>query len=131
MTEKEILKGNKLIAEFMGGKYNSQLRFNISQDEIWLPIHGICNYARDKGKKLKYFSSWDWLMPVVEKIESLPDINQAGICVLIEHSYCRIYLDNWGKYTDVAQYVTKKDKLGAVYQAVVKFIKWYNENKQK
>jgi len=51
---------NKLIAEFMGlvvsdsANYTSELHTNVDVD-------------------LKYHTSWDWLMPVVEKINDLTD----------------------------------------------------------
>lgn len=47
------MRDNKLIAEFMG----------VDQVDIdtWL----------ETNSNLKYHTSWDWLMPVVEKIESL------------------------------------------------------------
>ena len=105
----ETIENNKLIAEFM------EINTSIPHDRQHIYLYDI---------------SWDWLMPVVEKIESLPLINDAGICVLIEHSYCRIYLDNWGEYTTVAENATKKNKLSAVYLSVIEFIKWYNQNKE-
>jgi len=48
---------NKLIAEFMGMKYSDERSFN---DGKW--THSI----RSLGK---FRTSWDWLMPVVQKIE--------------------------------------------------------------
>ena len=123
MTTQEIIEGNKLIAKFMGLSYCTKYQY-----EGWYKNsehnHRICDFDG-----LKFNSSWDWLMPVVNKIESLPLINDAGLCVLIEHSYCRIYLDNWGEYTTVVEKEKKKDKLNAVYLSIVEFIKWYNQNK--
>ena len=55
MNSIEILEGNKLIAEFLNQKLPSNSDF-----DIYL-----------------YHSSWDWLIPVVEKIESLTPIEGA------------------------------------------------------
>ncbi|BAQ92990.1 hypothetical protein [uncultured Mediterranean phage uvMED] len=58
-------KTNRLIAEFMGldtevfksGKVNYYYYDKVSKQEIFLEAH-----------ELSYDVSWDWLMPVVEKI---------------------------------------------------------------
>lgn len=68
MTQDEIIKRNKAIAEFMGAKYKKDVSFDLSFDEVFLPMHGICNYGTielGKGKILKYHSSWQWLMPAM------------------------------------------------------------------
>ena len=58
-------QNNKLIAEFMGldtevfksGKVNYYYYDKVSKQEIFLEAH-----------ELSYNVSWDWLMPVVQKI---------------------------------------------------------------
>lgn len=121
-NEVDTTENNKLIAEFMGGLYNNQARLSLQSNEIWLPYHGVCNYKNNNGKCLKYHSSWDWLMEVVEKIESL------GHRVIIGFSgsknYCEIGLNNFFIQ------IFEETKIEAVYQAVVEFIKWYNAAKE-
>ena len=52
-------KNNKLIAEFMGYTHP----FNdITDATLYLVSHGTFN-----SSELKYDTSWDWLMPVVNK----------------------------------------------------------------
>ena len=58
MTEQDIIDGNLLIAKFMGAA-----------------PHGIADAVRfpNSAKRyfpehLKYYSSWSWLMPVIERI---------------------------------------------------------------
>ena len=59
-------KDNKLIAEFMGldtemfksGKVNYYYYDKVSKQEIFLESH-----------ELHYNVSWDWLIPVIEKIQ--------------------------------------------------------------
>lgn len=53
---------NEMIAEFMGGK-TTTIMHTVKID------HGIYHVS-----KLRYHTSWDWLMPVVEKIERLEAI---------------------------------------------------------
>jgi len=121
MKNQTILEGNKLIAEFMGGKYYKDVTFKIQSDEIWLPIHGIVKCATiesGKGRIIQYHTSWDWLMPVVEKIEKL------GVKLEIVGHICRI------TYNSSYSYVISENipKIEAVYNAIIEFIKWYNEN---
>lgn len=110
MTEQEIQEGNKLIADFMGVKFD---------------IHGeITGKHGVIVKGSRYHSSWDWLMPVVEKIEQiLPDDS----VVTIEYKDCYIpVLEDDDSFTIQGNGLTK---IEAVYNAVVEFIKWYNIQK--
>ena len=124
MTKEEILEGNKLIAEFMGGTFK-----NISSKDIavsWVSIHmkdDDVNFQEEdypekphngscwKFNELKYHSSWDWLMPVVEKIEK---------------TYA--YVDIKGCAVNISTIVetSAPTKIEAVYMACVEFIEWYN-----
>lgn len=121
----DVLESNKLIAEFMGAKYDKDTRFPMHQDDLWLPIHGICNYTTievGRGKTLRYHNSWDWLMPVVEKIESLlPDDS----IVTIEYKDCLIPILNDQEPFTI--HTNRDTKLEAVYYAVLQFIQWYNQ----
>ena len=121
---KNVTENNKLIAEFMGGLYNNQSMLSLQSNEIWLPYHGVCNYKSDNGKRLKYHSDWNWLMPVVEKIESL------GNDILITSNYIQITYNKGEKF--IAIELEGNIKIFAVYDACIEFIKWYNEqNKNK
>ena len=111
-----ILENNKLIAKFMGGKQTDRGYF--------IPYWCIVNMASidlGRGKISKYHTSWDWLMPVVEKIESLGynlHISKKGIM-----------LTEGGLLTPgICFYSEGRDtKLQGVYRCVVDFIKWYNK----
>ena len=102
---------NKLIAEFIGYKEY------VNEGAIQL-------YIKDKVVKsigqLDFHSDWNWLMQVVEKIESL------GYRVTIVRHICRIDL------TEESKLIISEDikKIEAVYTACLEFIKWYNKQNQ-
>lgn len=100
--EKEILEGNKLIAEFEGR------------------INELCHH-NNTSSPYDYDKSWDWLMPVVERIDSRTPYDP---CVTIEYNWCSIKMLNGGFNIEVVG----NSRIEATYKAVVDFIKWYNEN---
>ena len=101
---------NKLIAEFMGAKYDKDTTFPIHKDDLWLPVHGIVRFtAINNGKTINYHKSWDWLMPVVSKCYEYGE------------------LDNHYREEIVASLSGVID-IEDTYKAVVDFVKWYNDN---
>lgn len=119
IEEKEILEGNRLIAEFMGGKYDKDTNFPIHPNDIWLPTHGIVNYTTINigyGKILLYHSSWDWLIPVIKKIREIINVE--------------LNVDSFEEIRERKLTLNPYDyNIEQVYKAVVEFIKWYNQNK--
>lgn len=120
---------NKLIAEFMGFKPNKSTGFEVLYNEKTCEVLD----------KLKYHTDWNWLMEVVEKIESLKPIeflsgrSWIGFDVRIyktfntQTNYCTIkYLKESGDMT-ISNGFSKNNKIEAVYNACVEFIKWYND----
>ena len=101
---------NKIIAEFMGYIKHTQTKAYLTTDGYF--------HERD----LKFHKDWNWLMEVVEKIESLG--YKVDILKWENSQYCGIYLN--GKKISGNETNTK---IEAVYNACVEFIKWYNENK--
>ena len=55
------MENNKLIAEFMGVKFDKGTFYNMGYD-----IFSNGNLYR--SHELKYHTDWDWLMPVVNRI---------------------------------------------------------------
>ena len=80
---------NELIAEFMGPQ--------------------ACYYRQGNRKVYEYDTSWDWLMPVVEKIGNLYDGRSMVNCEIF-------HLSLFAERPDI-------------YKAVIEFIKWYNDQK--
>jgi len=96
----ERIENNKLIAEFMG--YNVEYVNN----ERYFTLDDMLEVLSDE--EIHYHSSWDWLMPCIQKILSLD-------------------------YTmeDMEKYYTIIDNIpdiNSTYKSVIDFLKeWYNE----
>lgn len=126
MTDKEIQECNKLIAEFM----INDKGVLITPDCEYMTGNIIKSYdtIMDEEDELDYHSSWDWLMPVVEKIESLKGDNWI-VLVTIKHCQCSIKYFHLYKEKRVEFITGCSTKRKAIYKVVVEFIKWYNKNK--
>ena len=120
-----IIENNKIIAEFMGYVKNcsdKDFTFYTHPDGKGIIIRSHHDCDRFISHKLMeargfiFHRSWDWLLEVVEKIESL------GYRIEIVKHICRIYLSN--KETIIISENTPK--IEAVNIACVEFIKWYN-----
>lgn len=85
-------------------------------------------FMQGLGSKLideTFNESWDWLMEVVEKIEDLQQ-GRFQIDILQEGSVVRDRSKELFRYS--VPYTKFQTKIEAVYNAVVAFIKWYNQN---
>lgn len=134
MRYKEQQESNKLIAQFMGGKITHTKDYEMPHGshstgtiEYWDGIRSVPTDGYEDAKMgiFGYNWSWDWLMPVVEKIESLG----TGY-VMTENNKCEIVitLDNKGKKHFSNRFI-ENSKIESTYLGVVEFIKWYNQNK--
>ena len=132
MTREEIIEGNKLIAKFEGAEELDKSSGLLDSSLCLDMLHPIKNKKEYISlTELKYHSSWDWLMPVVEKIESTDPL---GGIVMIQQGMCRITSrmlgDNSIKASNDNYFLLGvKGKLLSTYKSVVEYIKWYNENK--
>ncbi len=105
-------ENNKIIAEFMG----------IIPNEA-----GVYHVSKHKGYSLEnllYHTSWDWLMPVVEKIERLNYDFQIGGGIGVAR-IVDVGLDRTEVMREIE--VSYPTKLEATYNAVVEFINQYNK----
>lgn len=124
MNTLETLEGNKLIAEFMDVT-------RIENGSYDLPQFGRVfagNYKTEYiAQELKYHVSWDWLMPVVNKIENTL-IDEDYPMVIISGDTCEIECPEFAR-----DMKTWKDgeKQSSTYWMVLRFIEWYNENKEE
>lgn len=129
MKTNEITENNKLIAEFLE-LLTKDNEGNIKEDINFFNFH----------------TDWNWLMKVVEKIESLNmgtlEINSLGnendagfdstfrnANVVFRIEYKDVHIDLvgdmqiWEGWKNINKY---NSKIEAVYNACVEFIKWYN-----
>jgi len=89
--------------------------------------------STDAKDTLYYYSSWDSLMSVVEKINGLGkeynlSIFKTYVAVSVEKGG-KVYKDfSFAHSENITSTQTPKE---ATYKVVVKFIKWYNENSGK
>jgi len=84
----ETTENNKLITEFMDGKH---------------PLAKVTHEAHHN-----YYTSWDWLMPVVQKIKDTP---------------------TYGSTDGVDFSLTNDLTIESLYESVIEFIKYLNEEK--
>lgn len=118
----ELIENNLIIANFMGAEVDENF---VYFTELTNPR---CIDDTLHKSDLLYDSSWDWLMPVVEKIESITLGEDNSFNIMIgATTYCVIQDSNGECYEMIHN--GEETKLLCVYKAVVEFIKWYNENK--
>ncbi len=127
---------NKLIAEFMGfekvkigytatdsetewQRNNLELIHILELFYVGEYIVNATTWKRYDWKDVKYHSSWEWLMPVVEKIET---INHSHVD--IKQNTCTVV----SEFKVISN--THDSKIEATYGAVVEFIKYYQSVKK-
>ena len=105
-------ENNQLIAEFMG-----------CASQLHLTEHPITGEYTDPNE-FEYHNSWDWIMPVIEKIEC---ISNFDVRIFLK----RCTIDGCLPYKEFGSMIEGigKTKLEAVYNAVIEFINWYNKQK--
>lgn len=124
-------ESNVLIAQFMGAKElppNGQLEFSTFQ--VFPPKKGsnLCHTAAVcMPEDLQYHTSWDWLMPVVEKIH-LIDKEYSAYVSISKHRTSIMRKDRLFNPDFKGEiYAEDGGILQNTYQAVIQFIQWYNK----
>lgn len=125
-NEVTIEQMNEVIARFDGWESRLQKKGQHSKTPLWYKVSA--GYAAWDLTAMKYHTSWDWLMPVVEKIAalSLDDI----VHIEIGKSYSRCFYWN---IDDGKVHLFDKGQgtsIQVVYAAVYQFITWYNQQQQ-
>jgi hypothetical protein len=112
-----IEEGNKIIAEFMGGvlcDYPDGMFPGEKGYQFPNPVYRTSPTWWNKHS-LMYDKSWDWLMPVVEKIKAIPTKDGTELIKKIDqivHSLCLI-------------------RIGITHKLCAEFFQWYNSQTLK
>lgn len=129
MNSTEILKGNKLIADFMA-----------SGDTLICPMYGGlgCQWSKytkeELSPKLKYHESFDWLMEVVFKINNIcfykHSVLWTGLTIRTNQVF--IVVKDFQKTVFISSNNRQsKSLIMGTFECVVEFIKYYNKQKQQ
>jgi hypothetical protein len=127
----ETKENNKLIAEFMGldeiGRYVPENLLPCKRYDLFQGIFEI--------EETEFHESWDWLMPVVEKIEEIrvKELEEEII------SYHRFRVDMNITQCEITEFITDKviafgdagSKLKSTYYAIGEFLRWYTPQEQE
>lgn len=105
---------NELIAEFMGLEHKGgdvKIKQSAWPKMFWTTA--------------RYDTSWDWLMPVVQKIESLmPHINIPADLEALKNG-----THGSEPHIEVLS-LSIASKISEVYAAVITFIRWFNQQQK-
>lgn len=141
MSKFDRKKYNKLCAEFMGFE---QYEIENKSNGYFVDFKdGFAPYPRSLGS-LEFHTNWNWIVSVIEKIESLDDSklhyqwkdvdgedrsNFNGYSVDIEGCECRIWLHLELDPFQLISSATSNNKLDATISAIYNFLCWHKEEK--
>ena len=126
---------NLMIAKFMGGltakdeaPQNIKDKLESFDDIIWLPIFGFRQID-----KLHYDTSWEYIMPVVSKIEKISYVRGRHFYLYKNNSCVQFRIDRMPNHqpSPLGKWGTNSgaNLLGAIHSAVIEFIEYYNATK--
>lgn len=136
MNEQEIIEGNKLIAEFvdlevlanphLGGVRPKSS--NSTPVDLLKIIYCEIGYGQESVYP-QFNSSWDWIMPVVAKIQKLYETKREfGGIIEITTTHIRISIKSFYYCVDKTSDNWTPFDIKTLFKVVVEFIKWYNTN---
>lgn len=123
--KEQIIEYNIMLCLFTGGRFDTEGYYAPDRYIQRPAISGFHERPSFEAfKDLEYNRDWNWLMSVIDKIETL------GYVVTITKSCCTIQTisqDNPNWYADAKDNLgTDKTKIEVVYECVVKFITFWN-----
>lgn len=125
--ELSLLQKNELLAEFLEFQKFFGDGYGLSYDYKFLDPRAHYDGSRCM---LKFHSSWEWLMCVVEKIETMCYMHTkqgaSDLSVGIHNTMC--WVEYNGYYSGTLAERTEEDKKKSVFETVVLFVQKFNEN---
>jgi len=113
----DVKENNKMIAEFLGYK-------NTTPTDKDFDIYENKDGKLLEAMSMQYHSDWNWLMPVVEKIRTIP-----GMDFMINGDHSKVVLIKNVSVKGFKKIETlESGSMQSIYKTAVKFIKWYNEH---
>ncbi len=103
MTHHELINGDRVLAKYVGKEQTVDAETNYLIGNELFPIN-----------KLRFYVSWNWLMRVIELIET------EGYWVKIKYRICEIGKQNEKKFWVSEEGDSKRE---AVWRAAVTFVK--------
>jgi hypothetical protein len=119
---------NSLIADFMGLRHVSDDKYIKNLKEM--KSNGIYFEQGYMTSDLKYDIDWNWLMAVVDKIESIED-GKYDVNILKNGTIIVNYEAGGIEICNNVADISYNEKIEHTYQAVIDFIKWHNESNDK
>ncbi len=116
---KNYIVNNKQIALFMGAKTHDKSIIKMNKNQIWIPGHGVRKtdtIELGAGSIMKYHKSWDWLIPVIDKITS-------------HDNYPKYVENNSNGIAHKGDLQINTKSIEATYNNVVDFMHWLVELK--
>src|SRR3990167_3740570 len=108
-TMTQTTENNILIAKFMG--FTNEKNIGWYDNEMKMPKIVYDTQNGNCFNKLLFNESWDWLIPAVKKImEYQHEKEDSELALIVRDALCDV-------------------SITGTYDAVVDFIKWYNQNK--
>lgn len=131
-------ENNKIIAEFLDWEFDdlSETFETPFLKLVKLQAFGDEQFScKLKSFELEFHSDWNWLMEVVEKIESIKDSYHGRFGVYISSNSCTIQSTNFKPHKPISNRphyydnVVLNTKIESTYNAIIRFINFYNKNK--
>lgn len=118
MSEKEIIEGNKLIAEFMDMEVHS---VDEEEGELWVITDLHRNGAFEERTNACFHFSWDWLMPVWKKV-----IEVIGVFCIPNNNHYKLWIE---KADEIKNSIVNEVDVKKAATQIARLIQWYNSNK--
>lgn len=129
-TKKELAIHNRRILDFMGVNIIDLESETETEKKLYGANFWKCNYTPSNKRTwlspglIRYHKNWDWLMPVIFKINSLQYEFKLRYDKQLNLSIATIK-------NDVVSFSDKdgsKTAINSAYYAIIKFLSWYYED---